>query len=688
MESVEPSSDSAKTTARNPVADLSVQRMVSFAVMTVDWATQKRSYLDNFLNYVLASIPAATTSAIARNALRSLVIERFNLHLPDQIVQQLVKRAIKLGFLKPVTDAAVALTDQGKKEVAPIPYTLKKLAQEQIAIAEDFARWAGDRLSLAITSEEATTSLLDYVETYYCSLMSLADGNGTSMAHLPNVEPSPTQKMAAAYIADVASSNPDLFESIANLARGSMMVSALYSPALVDTTRGFRNTTIYFDTKIIFRALGYEGDAIGEGTRDLLVLLRRQGARLALYEFTLKEIRSVIDGVSSRALHGSLWESRPGSVESYFYRMSASTSVIEQHSVRVETDIRSLGFEIDASPTFENHRLVVDETEIEESLRHGSPFYRPAALRHDVDLIAAIVRSRGGRARGTLEESRATFVTLNSLVVDVARRVQKQYREAWPIAMFETDVATLTWVKEPLAAPNLPRHQLLATSLGLTNPSKQDWALVVSELGRLLETEGISDNDLVLLRQKYEINRLAFVSASAPQTDEARRRAVVATIDTARDEVEAELTAPLRDELAERQSEIQQLQSTIDTERAAADEQAASSKRLLHQLLNPLWQRGRLLEWGVIVALLVVFVALVVVTLIPGIENFLTNAFGVWGTVIVWIARIASGAIAIVGGFWGPIRNLGERVRRSYLVRQLKKLEVQPTAAADVGFTV
>lgn len=687
MGAIQPTSEASKA-GSDVHLDPAIQRMVSFAVTTVDWSTQKRSYLDNFVNYVLAAIPAGTATAIPRNALRALIIERFNLYLPDQIVQQLVKRSIKLGFLRQITNAAISLTDRGKQEVAPIPYTLKKLAQEQAAVAEDFALWAKDRLGLSVTPEQATTSLLDYVETYYCSLMSLADGNGATMRHLPKVEPSPTQKLAAAYVAEVASSNPDHFESIANLARGSMMVSALYSPTLVDTTRGFHKTTIYFDTKIIFRALGYEGDSVGEGTRGLLALLRRQGARLAIYEFTLKEIRSVIDGVTHRATHGSLWESRPGSVEAYFYRMSASTSVIEQHSVRVEGEIRNLGLEIDAPPTFENHQLVVDESEIEEALRSGGPFYRPAALRHDVDLIAAVVRSRGGRARGTLEDSRATFVTLNSLVVDVARRVQKQYREPWPIVMFETDVAALTWVKEPLAAPNLPRHQLLATSLGLTNPGKQDWALVVAELGRLLDTSGITDNDLVLLRQKYEMNRLAFVPAQASHSEDERRRAAVATIDTARAEVAAELTAPLRDQLAEHKSKIDGLQSTIDADRTAAELSAASTKRLLQQLLSPVWRRGQVFKWAAITVLILAFLVLAVMTLVPDIERVLTSTLGIWGVVMIWIARIVSSGIAVVGGFWGPIRNYGECVRRYYLLGKLRKLEIQPTAAADAGFMV
>lgn len=667
--------------------------MTAFAVTTVDWSSQRRSYLDNFINYALSVIPPDATTAFPRDSIRPRIIEEFNLILPAAIVNQLVRRAIKLGFLSPVGEFAVTLTEKGRREVAPIPYTLKKLASEQTKVSQRLVVWARNELHLEIEPARATNIILDYVETYYCSLMALSQPGSGTRFRLPKVEPSLEQRVAAAFITSLSESGDELFESIADMARGTMMVSALYAPGLVDTTRGFRNTTIYLDTKIVFRALGYEGEAAQQATSDLLSILARQHARLAVFEFTLREIQSVLEAVAHRARGGRMWGSRPGSVEAYFYRMNASNSQIEQHSIRVEGRMSQLGIHVDANPPYENHRFVVDEASIEETLRRGNPNYRPSALKHDVELIAAMVRSRAGRARGSLEESRATFMTLNSLVVTTARLAEREYKEPWPLVMFENDVAALTWVKEPLAAPNLPRHQLLATSLGLTNPGKHDWDLVIAEIGRLADSDEITDNDVILLRQRYEQQSLDFIASYASAGDTDRRVAARASVADARDAIKRELEAPIQArneqlsvELADSHLEAAALrdQSEALSNRSAA--QSAETDRLLTLHLNQAWRRAALIKWSIRAALLVVVCGAIAVTFIPDAEAWLEELPA--GDVLVWVVRAIAVLAAVLGGFWGPIAELTNSVRKRYLIKCLQRLGVEPGRAETLGYSI
>ena len=666
--------------------DASIRRMATFAVMTVDWSSQRKSYLDNFLNYALAVIPADSPTAFAREAVQPSILDRFNLDLPSNIVQQLVKRATRLGFLESVGEGAIRMTDKGRREVAPIPYTLKKLAKEQVEIADKFVQWAERELGLVVNRERATAMLLDYVETYYCSLMSLSENSGAGKLNLPRSEPSPGQKVAAAFVAAIAEADAESFESIANMARGSMMVSALYAPTLVDTTRGFRHTTIYLDTKIVLRGLGYEGEAARVSTDDLIQLLLRQGARVAVFDFTLREIRAVIDAVGQKAQSGSLWVARPGSVESYFYKINASNAIIEQHSVRVESKILDLGLHVDPTPSYDNHSYVIDEDEVESDLRRGNPYYRATALKHDVELIAAVVRARSGRARDSLEESRATFITMNSLVVNTARTVQKRHRESWPLVMFEMDVATLTWVKEPLAAPNLPKQQLLATSLGLTNPSNHDWSLYISEITKLLEGSQITDNDLVLLRQRYEMDQLAFVRAPGAMKESDQRAQIRVSIDAARSEVSAELTAPIRAEVEAGSARIGQLESSVAEQRALAQSRKSESDRLLKALIQPIWRRGAILKWLTVGGLVVVAAVAIVATFVPEIDLFLSSSS--FGFVLVWVLRLIAAAAAITGGFTGTIISLGRRIERKYLLSALNGRAIEPSRASEVGMNI
>ena len=675
-----------ESTSGTTVDSSAIRRMTAFAVMTVDWSSQRRSYLDNFLNYALAVIPSDSTKAFPREAVRPSIIERFNLTLPGNIVQQLLRRGIRLGFLTAVGDAAVTLTEKGKREVSPIPYTLKKLAAEQVAVAERFVGWAVDEIGLVIESAQANAMLLDYVETYYCSLMSLARSDPSTQLSLPLIEPSPEQRVTAAFVAAMNQTDEALFDSIANMARGSMMVSALYAPSLVDTTRGFSNTTIYLDTKIVLRALGYEGEQAQQATTDLLMILKKQKARLAVFEFTLREIQSVLDAVAAKARGGRMWDSRPGSVEAYFYRTNASNAQIEQHSIRVESQIRALSVNIDPSPSYENHRFVIDEGEIERTLLAGNPNYRSTALKHDVELIAAIVRARRGRARQSLEESRATFMTLNSLVVNTARFAQRDYKEAWPLVMFENDIAALVWVKEPLAVPNLPRNQLLATSLGLTNPGKHDWNLYIAEFGRLLESGSITDDDVILLRQKYERDSLAFVGSTSGANDTDKKREIRTSIEAAREAVRQELTAPIQAEKDQLASELADAHNIANAVQSRADLSRVESDRLLRAHLKRVWMQGAAINWSVRAGLLLVAVAAIAVTFIPDLELWLESLPG--GDWVLWGVRLIAVVAAVTGGLWGPIAHLGTVGRERFILRNLKNLEIEPGRAEELGYAI
>lgn len=655
--------------------DAAIRRMAAFAVTTVDWSNQRRSYLDNFLNYVLAVVPPTSSTAFPVEAIRPSIVQQFNLQLPVSIVQQLVKRGVKLGYVDMVSPHALTLSEKGKREVSPIPYTLKKLSEEQRTVAEQFKDWAGKKLGVTMDQARATSILLNYVETYYCSLMVLADGGGAT-DRFPQIEPTAEQKLAAAFIASL-DENGSLFESIANMARGSMMVSALYSTSLVDTTRGFRGTTLYLDTKIALRALGYEGEPAQQSTRELIDLLIRQNARVAVFDFTLREIRSVLDAVAAKARGGRIWDARPGTVESFFYRIDASNAVIEQHSIRVESELQSLGLAVDPAPSFENHRFVIDEGEVEAMLLAGNPYYRNTALQHDVQLIASVVRARGGRARDSLEESRATFVTLNSLVVETARSVQGQYRESWPLVMFETDVASLTWIKEPVAAPNLPKHQLLATSLGVMNPGKHDWDLYISEITRLLSSGEITDNDVILLRQKYEIDKLAFVPRTSDETT--RRKEIRLSIEQAKDEVAAALTAPVR-------AENEQLEAQLAEATAASAATEQQADRLLRALLAPKWRRGNALQWVLFGAAFVLCGSAILASFVPEWMNSIGRMpLGDW---LVGGIRLIAVLAAIGGGLSGAFRSLGRWAKKRYLLRSLRKFDVEPDKAASLGFSV
>jgi hypothetical protein len=66
--------------------------------------------------------------------------------------------------------------------------------------------------------------------------------------------------------------------------------------------------------------------------------------------------------------------------------------------------------------------------------------------------------------------------------------------------MTEYAIGNLLWLKNPTAAPELPRKQLLAHAYASMQPSDHLWKKYLAETARLQEHGGISEDDYYLLR--------------------------------------------------------------------------------------------------------------------------------------------------------------------------------------------
>lgn len=573
---------------------LAQHRLTGFAVLTVDWNIRRRSYVDNFLNYVMAALGAKQNEALNSHDVTDILSQEYGIRLPERVVNKVLNRSRRLGLTEKKGQELYKATNKGDKELSKISPQIDTLKRQQQDLANAFVDWAQKEIDLKLKTEEATKAIIEYVETYYGSILSMAQGSG-SIGSLPSVEPTQMQRLTASFIDHVSHSDAQRFNYLVNVAQGSMLLSSLFAPAPVNMEKQFKNTTVLLDTKIIFRALGYEGSRAKAATLDWIKLLEAQNAKVSVFEFTLTEARSVIRYCIRAYTQGTLWRESPGSVGAHFFESDTSLTEMELQEGTVESRLSEINIETVPNPEYDE-RYVIDEEKLSEVMLTSSQYYKPAALEHDTKALAAIIRMRRGRAMDSLEECRAVFVTTNSRIIRAARKVEDLRNEPWYVAMLDTDIATLAWIKSPPSAPDLPRETVLATCLGVLRPGPEIWSSYVRELEKLHAISEISDSELVLLRLKYEKDNLAFVGIKDAR-GEGFEAELSMSVREARSEMEATIAAPFRDAALSAEHKEQEIQSflnkvqrdaqeyrvTADTAKSAADaaQQAAEEARTL-----------------------------------------------------------------------------------------------------------
>lgn len=549
-------------------------------MLNVNWHDNARSHLDSFVPFAVEAIRTVGKSEVTSHDVSEELARSFGLSIPSEVVNAILKRAGRLGIITRLNAGNVALTAKGKQETHPHAHDRARLLREQEALGHALVKFAEERFGHAWAEPDASRALLAYVEDASARLIAADFVAATPDDSFVSTEAD--RIIVAAFIANAAKQDPAQFEYILNVAKGSFLSTSLFFQNHFDQDRKFRHTTLYLDTGVLLATLGFEGDEKQAASLEWLRLAQDQGARVAVFEPTLREARGVLSHALGQVRIGRAWEGRPGSVAAHFHATSMTPGTISAAIASLEAKLARLRIEIEGMPDpAGKHHLQVDEDRVEAALNEGAyPYANENALHHDSRVLASIRILRNRLAQDRFEECRAVFVTGNYRVVRASRKVRDLDAEPWPVAMHVNDVAVLLWIKVGSSGSDLPTRQLLAMCLSILRPSEATWNAYLDEM-RALERSGVlQDVDIQLIAQRNEIDRSSIIE-SIDESGEVHFRTPQMLLDIAR----AELEAPVREELQQKDAELA---------RSATDlGEAQAQARLLAAELDALRREGR-----------------------------------------------------------------------------------------------
>lgn len=209
--------------------------------------------------------------------------------------------------------------------------------------------------------------------------------------------------------------------------------------------------------------------------------------------------------LSAEKVHRSGYHGRSlRGVEAHFLELGHNASDIKLLVGQLEKNLSSLRIRVRQRPQL-TVPLSVDETSLTDELQREITYRSEDPMRHDLEALTGTYRFRQGRASRGFETARAVFVTPNTSLAIAARRFfDAQHSNQWPVAVTEDDFSTLLWLKQPMAAPDLPAQRLLADAYSALEPGLVSWESFLDELERLEEKDSVSEDDYYFLRYSSE----------------------------------------------------------------------------------------------------------------------------------------------------------------------------------------
>lgn len=539
----------------------------SLAIVKVNW-DDRRDYIDNFVPFVAECIRVAAHAEISVSEVQAAVARSFGLTIPQGALQTILNRVRKQGYVERVegvyrrNDEALARLEFAKVRDDAL--------RKSEALSAKLIEFCGNRFRMEWSPQEAETALLTYLEKGSSAILAAALGD--RIISPPKGRVAHVDLVVGSFVAEMHRADPEGFEYLETVVKGSMLAGALLFPNIGAIKRHFEGVEVYFDTPFVLQALGLEGESRQAPRLELINLLYEENANLRIFEHTLDELRKVLNAAARGLRNYTNLRYAHGATSQYLLEAGYAASDVELIIARLEKSLSSLHIRPKAKPPY-SKALGVDERKLQSVLQEEVGYHREDTLFHDLDSLTAVHRLRRGRVHLHIEACDAVFVTTNHSLIRASttffREEYEDHEEGMvPHCLLDHVFTALVWLKKPLDAPDLPRKRILADCYAAMNPSDMLWRKYLDEIDRLEKQGNITEEDYFLLRFSTAA-RSSLMDATLGDTEALTEGTVADILERAQSAARAKTEAAL---------------SAATTEKEAAERRAAEAERKTAEL--------------------------------------------------------------------------------------------------------
>lgn len=608
-------------------------------------------HLGMFQPFVEEAIRVAEVDEIELPMVQRLVRETTGLYIPTDIVKTLLRRAARKRLL--TRRGGRYFRSKVPSENAELLERIEDLEHVHQGLATHLRKFASERGVGLGTNDDALAALTGFLDANHIGIVLGQAPESRRRDSRPQLE-----RTVAAFVASVVEEGGSSYAALEGVVQGLIVQNALLLRDIPATRRHLDGLTVFFDTGVLLRALGYAGLAEQQVTGESLNLIRAAGARLCTFERTVDEVETILRVYQHRLGSQEGIRSLHANPLTYnFLSSKATPSDIRQLIALLRESLSKLGIRIRDFP-MHIPEYTENEQALAETLRNPrrSDDSDEARVWHDVNAIAAIMTLRAGARPKQVWNAKYVFVSGSSRTVSNATR---WYRETYPsgvepIVHFRS-VTNTAWLVRSADASRVPMHELAAVCQAVLRPSAEVWTRFVAGLGELVSNGDVSDDEsIAVLASEFTHVRLADFD---PETD-MEASTIREIVERARAEQETHLRAELDQEKRRRQ----------ESERAVAVAQGHTAS--IVSGVEAQADRVAQFAAGTILCLLCAALVLGGIWTLPTEWSESTRAHQVWA--IVWWVCVASFVGCSVAALFTPrlqVLNLFDTLKVSFTER-------------------
>lgn len=547
--------------------------LAGYAMLRANYNAGSPNYLDNFVEFIIDAVRVQNPHAVQPAAASKHVAEKFGIAIPVLVAENILKRALRLNRLSGSVRTGFTCTrrELSHGQAVGVQYDTfvrqqNQLAERLVAFAQD-GEFADHR---SLSADEASTLIATYMDAQALPLLRSVIKGIPAPQRLDSGE----NYLVSCFVAQAETSDPDIFNKLVEVAKGATL-AALLRTDVSSLSASLKNVSIYLDAPLLVDVLGHHGGAAKAASLELVELARGLGARVRVFRHTVREVEAILDAAENFLRSGRQPEA---TFRAAVYFIESGSSPADVRLAREQIDVALRDLDIHVRPKPDNYtQYGLDESALEESLQREIHYFNRVAREYDADSIAAVHMLRAGGAGPTLERAKSVFVSGNWDVVRVANQAREVDGE-FPLALLDSTLASLLWVRSPTLAADLPAKKISASAWAGMSPSQGVWIQYLAEVDRLEADGSLKPEDAILLRYAGESRRELMREVAGDEQ-------AIAAVPPSQlvERVKGELAGPLKTQLEDLQAQVTANGRAADDAVAAAEGETESLRAELQR---------------------------------------------------------------------------------------------------------
>jgi len=482
----------------------------SLALLYANYYAKKRDYIETFVPFIATLIKKYEYEKIIITDICNHFTREFGLIIPYHPMQTILTRCKRRGLIDKESGQFIpSLKEVDKYEFSK--NAAKELRNQEKLICE-ISKFASEKHNYNMTNVEVEDSLISFLKDYDLEIIFASEENSL----LPDVSIKKKDKFIIySFVKYTYDTDNELFQYVVKTSIGHLMANSILYKDFSRYVSKLKNVCLYFDTNLIFRLLGLEGNERKAVYIEFLNTLKREGACFYLFNHTYEEIVQILDE-SKHWVDSPVYDSsKASSVTRYFVNNGYNKLDVQRYINNLEDELSNVGIYkskiVDTPDKVDRVYFKIDEQKLydiivsiyKQNIPNFEEYAKEYTIQKDIDSIAAIYKLRGDNKPRFLKDAGHIFLTTNGSLAYAARKYEvseTQNKDYLPGCLTDIFVGTILWLQSPAKILEINERNIIAQCYAALKPDSLLLKIFIHTIDKLKSENNISENDYYLLR--------------------------------------------------------------------------------------------------------------------------------------------------------------------------------------------